>query len=176
MYPKIIKPYVLSFCRRINQNEPVWVEVRPLPGKPFNECFSIVQDHIVLNGGKQYNGWAIWEWRKVMIEAEFHCVWERPDGQLVDLTPKAPHVEKILFLPDPQRSYTGRQVNNIRKALSRDKDIDRFIQLANDFFVETNRIVATDYYGEIIIEGRALEIHDEKERLQSKLLRRYGLK
>lgn len=173
MYPKLIKPYVTSFCRSICRNEPVWVPLCPIPEKPLNECFSIVPEYVATNGGEQYNGWSIWEWPKVLIEAEFHCVWKNPAGELIDITPKSDPIEKILFLPDPKRKYTGRQVNNFRKALTRDKDIDRFIELADRFFIEMNNAVLADYYGPVIIKGKALAIDDEKEMLERKLRARY---
>jgi hypothetical protein len=127
------------------------------------------------NGGKQYNGWAIWEWPKVFIEAEFHCVWESPGGELIDLTPDGFQPDKILFLPQPQKQYRGRRVDNIRKPLSRDKDVHRFIELAGERFAELNRTALSGYYGPIIIQGRALAIEDEMERLQAKLMDRYGV-
>jgi hypothetical protein len=127
------------------------------------------------NGGKQYNGWAIWEWPKVFIEAEFHCVWESPEGKLIDLTPDDLQLDKILFLPQPKKQYRGCQVNNIRKPLSGDKDVHRFIELAGKRFAERNKTMLPGYYGPIIIQGKALAIEDEMEMLQAKLMARYGV-
>jgi hypothetical protein len=52
------------------------------------------------HGGKRINGWMIWE-ADDFDEAEFHCVWQNPDGQLVDVTPRVDREERILFLADP---------------------------------------------------------------------------
>ena len=174
MYPKLIKPYVLSFCRSICRNEPVWVSMRPLLDKPIDECFSIVPEHAIMSGGKQCNGWAIWEWPKVFIEAEFHCVWEDPAGELLDLTPKSDPTDKILFLPDSKRPYKGIRIENIRKPLSRDKDIERFLSLAHERHAEFSRIVKPGYYGEFTYSAKALSIENDMKMLQHRLCIKYG--
>lgn len=172
--PKIIKPYVRSFCRTVCKNEPLFVLLRPLPNKPINNCFKIVEEHIAVHGGNQLNGWAIWEWTKVLIEAEFHCVWETPTGDLIDIAPKPFQLDKILFLPDPQKQYRNRQVNNVRKPLSRNKDIDRCIELSNLIFTESNKGALAAYHGEIVLEGNLLKYHEEMIQVQTRLHRRYG--
>jgi hypothetical protein len=126
------------------------------------------------HGGKQHLGWAIWEWPKVLIEAEFHCIWESPGGELLDITPKDSPLDKILFLPDPKRKYGGVQVDNIRKALARDKNIERFISLAHERYVELNRIVKPDYYGPIIYSAKATAIDDEMKELEYRFRIKYG--
>lgn len=55
------------------------------------------------DGGAIVFGWTIWEWPKVMLTAEFHAVWESPDGDLIDITPKPQRETSIIFVPD--RSY-----------------------------------------------------------------------
>src|SRR3989304_3847969 len=101
--PKILKPYVLSSCHQISKHEPVFIPSRPLFGKPPDECFAIIREHIALHGGKQYIGWSIWEWPKVFIEAEFHSIWKSPEGEVIDLTPKRYTFDRILFLPNPEK-------------------------------------------------------------------------
>lgn len=172
--PKIIKPYVRTFCRTVCKNEPLFVPLSPLPNKPINECFRIVPEHIAKFGGKQVNGWAIWEWPKVMIEAEFHCVWESPEGSFVDIAPKPFPLDKIVFLPDSLKHYRGRQVNNIRKALTRDKDIYRFIELANQIYIELNKGDLADYHGPVTLNGQTLQLRDEMMYLQLILSKRFG--
>jgi hypothetical protein len=56
--PKIIKPYVLSFCRGISKALPVYVSVKPLP-KKINDCVNVVAEHVAASGGKMVIGWAI---------------------------------------------------------------------------------------------------------------------
>ena len=50
-----------------------------------------------------------------MVEAEFHCVWASPEGDLIDLTPKIEHGDSIIFVPDPNISYTGVQIENTQE-------------------------------------------------------------
>jgi hypothetical protein len=52
-----------------------------------------------------------------MIEGEFHAVWVSPDGGFLDVTPKADGERQILFIPDPDRVYQRRHVENVRLAL-----------------------------------------------------------
>lgn len=79
--PKLIKPYVISFCRSVvSDPKPVYVPLRPLDGAAENACFSILPPPVAQHGGEQVNGWSIWEWPRVFIEAEFHAVWRQPDA------------------------------------------------------------------------------------------------
>ena len=59
-------------------------------------------------------GWTIWETPGVCIEAEFHSVWQRENADLVDITPKPDGEQKILYLRDDSREYTGMIVANFR--------------------------------------------------------------
>jgi hypothetical protein len=172
--PKIIKPYVLSFCRQISEQEPTFVPLRPLVGKPPDECFTIIPEHIVAYGGKQHIGWSIWEWPKVFIEAEFHCIWESPEGNFIDLTPKRFTGGQILFLPDPKKQYKGIQVDNIRKSLSRNKDIDRLLLLHRQKHLLLNE---GDLANQKVVpfDERIPKIEQEMAYLEFKLIRKYGV-
>jgi len=147
----LLKNYIKAFCRQIVPGgEPLYIPVQPLPDKPINECFAIVPEHIASHGGKQLIGWNIREWKRVLIEAEFHAVWQRPDGTIVDITPK--DTSRILFLPDPSRKYTGISVDNIRKPLRKDPRIRRFCDLGHERFLELNKGDLADKYGEIFLK------------------------
>ena len=173
--PKLIKPYVTSFCRSIvTEPQPVYVPVRPLAGAPENECFSILPRHVAQHGGEQVIGWAIWEWPRVYIEAEFHAVWRQPDGELLDPTPKIAPIPRILFLQDPRRAYNGRQVDNIRKPLDRDPAIKRFCDLSTAMHREQNRGELADYHGPIVFTETMQRIDRERQELGMLLQRRYG--
>lgn len=172
--PKLIKPYVLTFCKSISKTEPCWVPLQPLPGKSQKDCVNIVSDKVALSGGRQILGWAIWEWHNVLIEAEFHAIWESPDGRLVDLTPRPFKIPQILFLPDVKIRYHGLQIDNHRKSLSKNKDVDRFIWLAEQMMLETNKGELANYYGKITLTGELLEINNEMRLIQDRLSRKYG--
>jgi hypothetical protein len=84
-------------------------------------------------------GWRIWEWPNTLIEAEFHAVWRTPDDRLIDITPAPNDFRRILFLPDSSRSYEGRQIDNIRKALYKHPLMDEFIRLWEEQFEIYNK-------------------------------------
>ena len=66
----------------------VYVDMEPLRDALADECFYIVEAQCKEHGGRSVTGWALWELPTLFVEAEFRCVWERPDGTLVDITPK----------------------------------------------------------------------------------------
>lgn len=170
--------FVIDFCQQIAPNdEPIRVAHEPLSGQPLLECFSIVPEQVVSQGGKQLTGWAIWETPSVFIEAEFHAVWQKPDGTLQDVTPRPLPFDHILFLPDSRREYAGRQVDNIRQPLVNDRDVVRFLYLAKRRFEIMNKGDLAYQHGEIRLPPRALKEYRnvEKEMLQlhNRLHRRY---
>lgn len=103
------------------------------------ECFPNVERYIKTNGGNILYGWQIWEWPKVLVEAEFHAIWVSPLGAYIDITPKDNHENKIFFLPSIKKSYQGRQIDNIRKHLTNDPIIHEFIKISKRIFMESNK-------------------------------------
>jgi hypothetical protein len=157
--------------------KPLHVVVESLPDKPPNECFLIVPEHVIRYGGEQLIGWAIWEWKKVLLEAEFHTIWQSPDRSLIDLTPKDFPVSRILFLPDPSREYTGIMVESIRRPLKKDARILRFCELWHERFLELNKGDLAHQYGKITnpdVVARVGEIDDEITQLEYALVQSYG--
>lgn len=116
--PTSINEDVLEFCKEIDSsNEPFFVDVIPHEESEYQECFPNVQNYIKKFGGKLQHGWTIWEISKKFIEAEFHAVWVDDNGKYLDISPKPDNEEKILFLKDSEREFTGEPVGNIRKVL-----------------------------------------------------------
>lgn len=172
--PKLREQYVRSFCYRVVPgSQPCHIPLQPLAGAPESECFSVVPEQVRRCGGEQVVGWAIWEWRKVMIEAEFHAVWRDPDGNLVDVTPKPFEMPKILFLPDPNRRYEGVQVDNVRHPLRKDPRIKRFIDLAERLFALLNEGDLAHQYGDIT-SPEIRQVRHEMGQIQMALAERYG--
>ena len=172
---------IRTFCRKISSEKPVFIPYRPVDGEELKECFSIVPRYISTNGGNQIFGWHIHVWKRVMVEAEFHCVWENPLGRLVDITPKLEIGEFSLFLPAPNKKYTGSQVDSIRKALSPDAEITTLIILHEKLFRHVNQGNLADKYGaypELGGDDRFLEILGELKNLmmktELKIIARYG--
>lgn len=173
--PDINQPYVRSFCQTISDSEPVIVELDPLPGMKENECFANVIPYLVDNGGRSVIGWALWEWPGVMIEAEFHCVWERPDGVLVDLTPKPEEFDSIVFLPDPSKMFLGCQVDNIRKPFVKSLYLKEFLSLHRQLFKELNKGDKRFEFGEVEGNHKILKIKKRITWLQIKLVDKFGM-
>lgn len=119
----------------------------------LNDCFPIVEDYVRANGGAVCIGWGLWEWPRVMVEAEFHATWRSPSGGLLDIVPRILPLERILFLPDPSREYTGVQVDNIRRATSKDPFVGEFIEVHEQKFGIMNRGSRALEYGAIALEG-----------------------
>tara|TARA_R110002167_G_C12369509_1_gene623973 strand:- start:65 stop:580 length:516 start_codon:yes stop_codon:yes gene_type:complete len=120
------------------KSEPVFLPSRPVAGAPLNECFPIVDKKVESAGGKKVLGWQIWK-TPLLVEAEFHAVWESPEGDLIDITPKSLPLAKILFLPDEAAVYEGKQVNNIRVNTTGNQLVDDFIAVCNAIFRIENK-------------------------------------
>jgi hypothetical protein len=104
--PPEIDEAVRIFCSEVAPgNEPIHVKVIPRRGAKQDECFPNVREAVRAQGGRIVYGWTIWVWPRVYFEAEHHAVWETPGGTLVDVTPKAAGEKRILFQPDPGRTY-----------------------------------------------------------------------
>lgn len=132
--PKLIKPYVKTFARQILKKgsgvvDLHYISCNPSMGVPENECFPIVSEKVNKEGGRAIIGWTIWERPKLFIEAEFHMVWESPQGELQDIVPRSLPIPRILFLVDHHRHYQERQVDNVRKPLCKDKDVTELLRL-----------------------------------------------
>lgn len=171
--------HVQSFCDRIVPGGAAQlVEHAPLPGKPEKECFSIVPEQVAAKGGSQLTGWCIWQVPGILIEAEFHAVWQRPpDGRLIDITPRPVFLTQVLFLPDPKHQYMGRQIDNIRQPLVRDHDVTRYLFLLHRRFEMLNEGDLADQHGLVSLGGKALRDYErlvkDVAQLERRLRRRY---
>jgi len=98
---------VINFCGSVSSLKPVYLPFTNIsPDYGSGWCHNNVLEQIRRAGGKRVNGWMIWDNGK-FVEGEFHSVWESPDGQLVDLTPRADREAEILFLPDAVMKITN---------------------------------------------------------------------
>ena len=171
---KGISQFILNFCKTISSEKPILIPLRPAVAKPVNECFTIVPKHILSYGGKQKIGWNILVWRKVLIEAEFHSVWESPEGEIIDISPKIYEADFVVFLPDPTKNYTGSQVNNIRKSLSTNRNVRKYISFFDEYFRHTNEGDLADYHGEIAIEREFIDKYKFMVELERELVSKFG--
>lgn len=155
--PTQITSEVRSFCNQIVEKSiPFYLPVEPDSKSLKLECFPNVETFITKNGGSIQYGWRIGEWSGIMLEAEFHAVWRSPNGNYRDVTPFSE--KQILFLPDNTRVYQGRQISNVRLALSNNPLVHQFIEVQDKIFEEINK-------------GELAEKHDEI-RLSSFLIQR----
>lgn len=176
--PKLIKPYVMTFARQVRRGTggaPFYVPCSPLQGVAQNECFSVVERHVAEHGGTRLIGWAVWERPRVYIEAEFHAIWRRPDGAHIDLAPRRLPIPRILFLADQHRKHDGTQVDNVRKPLTKDKDVQRFLQLRAEYFRLINEGDLKHQFGKIPATPELLANVKEASAIEQKIVQRYGL-
>jgi len=111
------------------------------------DCFNILEKKIEKDGGNIILGWQIWK-SEILIEAEAHAVWENSDGVLYDISPKEFNLkpEEILFIEDPRLKYEGKQIDNIRLNITKNKLVDHFIELSKLFFHYRNKGKRADYH------------------------------
>lgn len=136
--PKTISPFILNSCQSITKETPRYIEILPTLGAEINNCFFNVKEQCENKGGQAILGWSVWEFPTVMIEFEFHAIWESPTGEQIDITPKPMEENKILFLPDNSKKFDYSKpwirTDNIRKAIFNHPLIDEFISLAEKKF------------------------------------------
>ena len=144
--PPDIDEGIRQFCSELAPGHvPVYVDVAPYKGVQLDDCFINVRDIARLRGGKTIHGWTIWLWPRVMYDAVHHAVWEKPNGTMVDATPKADGKTQMLFLPDPMQTHdfeTGVRTDNVRKAIADDDDVHALISLSAQLhaLLERNRL------------------------------------
>ena len=138
--PEADNANVLALSRSlVADQQPIYVKHQALSGKPLKECFSIVTQQVAEHGGQEVFGWALLELTGIWLEAEFHAVWQLPDGSWLDVTPRQFIPREVLFLPDPNRRHEGVQIASKFHPLTSHPAVLRHIQLAREFFVETNK-------------------------------------
>lgn len=137
--PPVLTPMLISLCHDLNPDvPPMWVDVVAEKGALQNECFPNVEQKIKKDGGGQVNGWVIWQWANMMIEAEAHSVWKSDAGTLLDITPHNYGEQRVLFVPDENIKYQGCIIPSKRAPMTASQKIARLIDLLNarDFLFE----------------------------------------
>lgn len=102
-------------------------------------------------------GWQLWEWPHVLVEAEFHAVWVSPQGEMIDITPKAAGEIQILFVPDENLRYEGRAIDNVRQALRDDQVIRHFIRASEAIVKVLNKGERASEYGHVSVPAHEIE-------------------
>jgi hypothetical protein len=154
--PAQVTPPIERLIKRLGGVTPLFVPVVPEPNATVDECFSTVDHKIQAVGGTAVYGWAIWV-TPVMVEAEFHAVWQSPTGSLTDLTPKVNGATEIMFVPDRAARYEGRQVNNVRMPVyENDVLVEQFIRVNDQIFDVMNRGDRAFQHGEVAIPAEEI--------------------
>jgi hypothetical protein len=139
--PRDDVPHVLDFCASISSAaRPVRVRSEPRLEVVPHECFDNCAQHVKAFGGSVVHGWAVWETPGLFIEAEFHAVWRTRAGMLVDVNPRPPRDSPILFLPQPELTFDGRSVDNVRRGLFDHPAVREFFARAELMAVLKERI------------------------------------
>lgn len=81
---------------------------RPTKFKPeLDFCHFNVWLQTIHAGGQPQSGWILAQDKpQGFAEAIFHTVWQAPDGQFRDVTPRKDSEKRVLFVPDPTRTIT----------------------------------------------------------------------
>lgn len=155
--PEITKQLVRLAAAVAPGQTPLYVPVHPEPSAQVNECFPNVEAKAQKDGGAIVYGWQLWEWPNVLVEGEFHAVWRSPDGNLIDITPKADGEEKVLFVPDERRTYRGVSIDNVRIALRDDPLIHHFIKISEHIVKVMNRGDRAQQFGYVSVPADEIE-------------------
>ncbi len=176
--PQEIGKNVLALCKKINTEKPCYISVVPEPYAVIYECFPNVEQKIKKNGGSSIVGWQIWLWPEKYIEAEFYAIWRSPTDEFLDITPKRTKTERILFLPDKNKIYEGRNVNNIRMALNNNELINVFFKL-NDLIFHVLNLGNREAKREIRLKGEEVTtyqwLNETKSKIQGMLFYNYTI-
>lgn len=106
-------------CNKVvPEAEPIYVSVKVAVWSRLHECFPNVERMVQEQGGQQINGWAIWQWANILVEAEAHSIWQSSEGELIDITPHDNGEKQILFLRDNSMAYSEQQIGNVRLAIT----------------------------------------------------------
>ena len=167
--PKEIGETVKLLRERFNLAEAVWVPSRPRKDSIVQDCYKDVERQVGEFGGEIIYGWEIWEWPRIMIEAEFHAVWKSPTMELIDVTIKPDGEQQIVFIPDATRTYNARQIDNLRLALWNHNLVHEFIQVGEQLYrlFDDNRISELESIFDAAEQER---LEHRKFAIQSKLM------
>jgi hypothetical protein len=102
---KIVRDFITD---KLSHVEPVLLPYTDCgAGYISGACHLNVAHRVQHHGGERVFGWMIWT-GPMFTEGEFHSVWRSPDGELLDITPRADGEKFILFVPDPKTKVQAR--------------------------------------------------------------------
>jgi hypothetical protein len=87
------------FCRSAGFDRLEYLDVRPTSAARPGRSYDNVREQVVRCGGCVVHGWIVRAVPILFYEAEYHAVWQSPDGTLVDVTPQPGNETGIFFAP-----------------------------------------------------------------------------
>jgi hypothetical protein len=121
--------HVEKLLQKMNAEfEPEQINVHVEPFAQIQNCFVNVDEKIKRDGGKVVYGRAIF-CTDIICEAEMHAVWESPDGELMDITPREFPFSQIMFVYDENFIYSDQLTDNVRINITDNSLVDDFILL-----------------------------------------------
>lgn len=154
----VISDDVKKLLFKINsETDPIVIKCIPEKGEELNNCFPLVESKVAVSGGTSVLGWHIRE-SKLLVEAIFHAVWKREDGELIDISPKPVPTKEILFIQDASASYEGRQVDNIRLNILGNRLVDDLIEICEASYRLQNKGERA-YQHALTLKGKDAQAH-----------------
>lgn len=100
-------------------------------------CYWNVAEAVQKHGGKSVLGWQILLWPGVYVEALHHAVWQKPDGELVDITDALPGEARLstTFVPDDSIKIDLSRLGGVQNRYHKLSDsplVDRLIAVGNE--------------------------------------------
>ncbi len=116
--PRAIAKGLLKLARQLDSTStPEYVAVERGEGCVTGESFQNVSLMIRRHGGSVQHGWSMRVQPSAYVEGAFHAVWRRPDGALIDVTPRKDGLLETLFLVDTKMVWQGEDVEPRRMML-----------------------------------------------------------
>lgn len=117
--PSGVTDKIMELCGGILADaESVYIPVVAQKWSLPSECFPNVECMVREQGGQQVNGRVVWQWMNIIVEVEIRSVWRSPEGELIDITPRANGEREILFLHDAGMVYSGQSIGNVKLAIN----------------------------------------------------------
>lgn len=125
--PSEIQGHIEKLLSKLNAEfEPEIVPIIPEPYAKYEQCFNNVAEKVKRDGGSVHYGWAVFL-SQIICEGERHAVWESPEGELLDITPRDPEVDRIMFISDNNLVYKGQIIDNVRINITNNRLVDDYI-------------------------------------------------
>ena len=126
-----------------SQGEPI---VAPLAEEllPIENCYWNVKHLVQQQGGRALFGWMMKHWPGLYLAAEHHAVWERADGEIIDVTERQPVADvPTTFLLDANQEIDVSSAPNVPieyLPISQDQRVEELLNLSGQMNEVTQAI------------------------------------